>query len=144
MPRKLLATLVAEGHEADSVKSLQLAGIDNGALYQMAASNYDLCFTRDAEFSRRVLSKPAARLKLVHVIFRKPDKRNSCCSSSPRFGKQIGQVIKAATIGRSLNSASENEDQWGPDYPLAMIFCPQLTAATTEAPVEAIILRTWL
>ena len=59
MPRKLLAALVAEGHEVDSVKSLQLAGIDNGALYQMAASNYDLCFTRDAEFSRRVLSKPA-------------------------------------------------------------------------------------
>jgi predicted nuclease of predicted toxin-antitoxin system len=68
MPRKLLAALVAEGHEVDSVKSLQLAGIDNGALYQMAASNYDLCFTRDAEFSRRVLSKPAERLKLVHVI----------------------------------------------------------------------------
>ena len=35
MPRKLLAGLVAEGHEVDSVKSLQLAGIDNGALYQM-------------------------------------------------------------------------------------------------------------
>jgi len=54
MPRKLLAALVAEGNEVDSVKSLQLAGIDNGTLYQMAASNYDLCFTRDAEFSRRV------------------------------------------------------------------------------------------
>ena len=69
LPRKLLAALVAEGHEVDSVKSLQLQGIDNGALYQFAASNYDLCFTRDAEFSRRVrLSKAAARLKLVHVI----------------------------------------------------------------------------
>jgi hypothetical protein len=50
------------------VKSLQLQGIDNGALYQFAGSNYDLCFTRDAEFSRRVLSKPAARLKLVRVV----------------------------------------------------------------------------
>jgi hypothetical protein len=59
MPRKLLAALVGEGHEADSVKSLQLQGIDNGALYELAASAYDLCFTRDAEFSRRVLSKPA-------------------------------------------------------------------------------------
>jgi predicted nuclease of predicted toxin-antitoxin system len=68
MPRKLLAALAAEGHEVDSVKSLQLQGIDNGALYQFAASNYDLCFTRDAEFSRRVLSEPAARLKLVHVV----------------------------------------------------------------------------
>ena len=68
MPRKLLAALIAEGHEADSVKSLQLQGIENGALYQLAASDYDLCFTRDAEFSRRVMSKPAARLKLVHVV----------------------------------------------------------------------------
>jgi predicted nuclease of predicted toxin-antitoxin system len=68
MPRKLLPSLVAEGHEVDSVKSLQLQGIDNGALYQFAASNYDLCFTRDAEFSRRVLSKPTTRLKLVHVV----------------------------------------------------------------------------
>jgi len=69
MPRKLVAVLVAEGHEVDSVKSLQLQGIDNGALYQFAASNYDLCFTRDSEFSRRVhSSEPAARLKLVHVV----------------------------------------------------------------------------
>lgn len=68
MPRKLLAALAAEGHEVDSVKSRQLQGIDNGALYQFAASNYDLCFTRDAEFSRRVLPKPAAHLKLVHVV----------------------------------------------------------------------------
>lgn len=31
MPRKLLAALASEGHEVDSVKTLQLAGIDNGA-----------------------------------------------------------------------------------------------------------------
>ncbi len=68
MPRKLLAALAAEGHEVDSVKSLQLQGIDNGALYGLAVTNYDLCFTRDAEFSRRVQSRPVARLKLVHVI----------------------------------------------------------------------------
>ena len=68
MPRKLVAALVAEGHEVDSVKSLQMQGIDNGALYQFAASNYDLCFTRDAEFSRRVQSKPSTHLKLVHVV----------------------------------------------------------------------------
>ena len=68
MPHKLLAALAAQAHEVESVKSLQLAGIDNGTLYEMAASSYDLCFTRDAEFSRRVLLKPAERLKLVHVI----------------------------------------------------------------------------
>ena len=69
MPRGLVAALVAEGQEVDSVKSLQLQGIDNGALYQLAASSYDLCFTRDAEFSRRIQqTKSVVRLKLVHVI----------------------------------------------------------------------------
>ena len=68
IPRKLLAALLAEGHEVTSVKSLQLQGIDNGALYELAAIDYDLCFTRDVEFSRRAQSKPAARLKLVHVV----------------------------------------------------------------------------
>lgn len=68
MPRKLLPALIAEGHEVDSVKSLQLQGIDNGALYELAATDYDLCLTRDAEFSKRVQSKLTARLKLVHVV----------------------------------------------------------------------------
>jgi hypothetical protein len=68
MPRKLLAALEAEGHEVASVKSLQLQGIANGALYKLAAIDYDLCFTRDAEFSKPVQSQPIARLKLVHVI----------------------------------------------------------------------------
>jgi hypothetical protein len=65
MPRKLLAALAAKGHDVDSVKSLRSTV---GHYIDLAASNYDLCFTRDAEFSRRVLSKPAARLKLVHVV----------------------------------------------------------------------------
>ena len=69
MPRKLQAALVAEGHDVDSVQSLQLQEIANGALFQLAASDYDLCFTRDAEFSRRVrVQKAAPRLRLVHVL----------------------------------------------------------------------------
>ena len=69
MPRKLRAVLIAEGHDVDSVWSLQLQGIDNGGLYQFAASSYDLCFTRDAEFSKRVAtSKQIVRVKLVHVV----------------------------------------------------------------------------
>jgi predicted nuclease of predicted toxin-antitoxin system len=69
MPRKLLTALAAEGHEVDSVKSLQLAGIDNGTLYEPAAPNYDFCFTRDAEFSKKVRQlKAPVRLKLVHVV----------------------------------------------------------------------------
>ena len=69
MPGKLLAALTAEGHEVNSVKSLRLDGIDNGTLYELAAREYDLCFTRDAEFVERIRqSKPAARLKLLRVV----------------------------------------------------------------------------
>ena len=39
MPRKLLAALTAEGHEVDSIQSLQLQGIDNGALYELAVTS---------------------------------------------------------------------------------------------------------
>jgi hypothetical protein len=51
------------------VQSLQMQGIDNGTLYKFAAANHDLCFTRDAEFSRRIRnSQSDARLKLVRVV----------------------------------------------------------------------------
>jgi predicted nuclease of predicted toxin-antitoxin system len=69
MPRKLRDALVAEGHEVDSVRSLRLDGVDNGALYDLAARDYDLCFTRDTEFAKRVReSKTATRLKLLRVV----------------------------------------------------------------------------
>lgn len=88
MPRKLLAALVAEGHDVDSVKSLQLQGIDNGTLYHMAASNYDLCFTRDAEFASRIRqSKPAARLKLVRVIIPQTGQHEFVQQFLTAFGK---------------------------------------------------------
>lgn len=69
MPRKLQNALVAEGHEVHSVRSLRLVGIDNGALYELATREYDLCFTRDAEFANRVReSGTATRLKLLRVL----------------------------------------------------------------------------
>jgi predicted nuclease of predicted toxin-antitoxin system len=69
MPRKLREALVAEGHEVDSVRSLRLDGIDNGALYELAARDYDFCFTRDAEFANRIReSTSATRLKLLRVV----------------------------------------------------------------------------
>lgn len=69
MPWKLQATLAAEGHEVDSVNSLRLDGIDNGALYELAARDYDLCFTRDEEFANRVReSKTVTRVKLLRVL----------------------------------------------------------------------------
>jgi predicted nuclease of predicted toxin-antitoxin system len=69
MPRKLQNALFAEGHEVHSVRSLRLDGIDNGALYELATREYDLCFTRDAEFASRVReSETSTRLKLLRVI----------------------------------------------------------------------------
>ncbi|MFS8084968.1 MAG: DUF5615 family PIN-like protein [Acidobacteriota bacterium] len=69
MPRKLLAALANEGHEVESVKSQRLDGIENGALYELAAREYDLCFTRDAEFARRArASKIVTSLKLIRVV----------------------------------------------------------------------------
>jgi len=69
MPRKLQDALTAEGHEVHSIRSLRLDGIDNGALYELAMREYDLCFTRDAEFASRVReSKTTTRLKLLRVV----------------------------------------------------------------------------
>jgi predicted nuclease of predicted toxin-antitoxin system len=69
LPRKLLPALVLEGHEVDSVNSLRLQGIDNGALYEVAARDYDLCFTRDSDFAKRVReSNAVTRVKLLRVI----------------------------------------------------------------------------
>lgn len=69
MPRKLRDALTAEGHEVHSVRSLRLDGIDNGALYALAAREYDLCFTRDAEFANRVRqSATTTRVKLLRVV----------------------------------------------------------------------------
>jgi predicted nuclease of predicted toxin-antitoxin system len=69
MPRKLLTALIAEGHEVHSVSSLHMDGIDNGSLYELATREYDLCFTRDAEFANRVReSTTATHLKLLRVV----------------------------------------------------------------------------
>jgi hypothetical protein len=102
-----------------------------GALYQMAASNYDLCFTRDAEFSRRVLSKPAARLKLVHIIIPQTRQDEFVQQFLTAFREQLGQVIKTVTIG-PLNSAGEKRTQIVAGLHSHADFCLQLnTAATT-------------
>ena len=68
LPRKLVAALRAEGHEVESVHTLQLQGLENGSLYEFACDNFDFCFTRDAGFAHNVRQKaPPARLKLLRV-----------------------------------------------------------------------------
>ncbi|MBI2866828.1 MAG: DUF5615 family PIN-like protein [Chloroflexi bacterium] len=68
LPESLLAGLRGLGHEADSVNSLRLKGLDNGTLYREVARDYDLCFTRDAAFVQSVqrLRKPR-HVKLLRV-----------------------------------------------------------------------------
>jgi hypothetical protein len=101
MPRKLRDALIAEGHEVDSVRSLRMDGIDNGALYELAARDYDLCFTRDAAFVNRVRESMAStHLKLVRVVLPKPARMNSLGSLSPHFDKPIGRRMRMATTGR--------------------------------------------
>ncbi len=69
LPRKLVEALRADGHEVESVHTLQRAGLDNGALLTLAELEYDLCFTRDAGFAHNVRQggRPA-RLKLLRVV----------------------------------------------------------------------------
>ena len=68
LPRKLLAALRVEGHEVESVHTLRLQGLENGALYEIARDRFDLCFTRDLGFARTVRSdvRPTL-LKLLRV-----------------------------------------------------------------------------
>jgi predicted nuclease of predicted toxin-antitoxin system len=71
LPRKLVAALRAEGHEVESVYTLQLQGLENGALYEFASHNFDICFTRDAGFAHNVRQRrSASRLKLLRVTLR--------------------------------------------------------------------------
>jgi predicted nuclease of predicted toxin-antitoxin system len=68
LPRKLVAALRAEGHEVESVHTLQLQGLENGKLYEFACDNFDLCFTRDAGFAHNVRQKTSSgQLKLLRV-----------------------------------------------------------------------------
>ena len=68
LPQGLVAALRAEGHEVESVHTLQLEGLENGSLYEFACDNFDLCFTRDVGFSHNVRQKTSSgRLKLLRV-----------------------------------------------------------------------------
>jgi len=69
LPESLVAALRKLGHEADSINSLRLKGIDNSTLYQQVAQGYDLCFTKDAGFVHNVrqMSGPS-NIKLLRVV----------------------------------------------------------------------------
>ena len=69
MPVKLSGRLKEAGHDAQTVRSLKMIGIDNGTLFAHAVREFDLCFTRDADFAKRAReAKVPAKLKLLRVI----------------------------------------------------------------------------
>jgi hypothetical protein len=66
--RKLVAALRAEGHDAESVHTLRMQGLDNGRLYEFADASFDTCFTRDGGFANKVRQgRKASRLKPLRV-----------------------------------------------------------------------------
>ena len=68
MPESLVAALERLGYQVDSVNHLKLKGIDNGTLYRQVAWNYDLCFTRDADFTHNVRQTgELSQVKLLRV-----------------------------------------------------------------------------
>ena len=68
LPRKLVTALRGEGHEAESVHTLRMDGLDNGKLYQFAMQNFDICFTRDFGFTHNVRqTTPPAEFRLLRV-----------------------------------------------------------------------------
>src|SRR5439155_8306789 len=50
LPQSVRRALRERGHDADSVTSLKLKGLDNGRLYRDVAQRYELCFSRDRAF----------------------------------------------------------------------------------------------
>lgn len=69
LPRKLVTALRLEGHEVESVLTLQMQGLDNGRLYRFAMENFEICFTRDFGFINNVRQgKVPMKFKLLRVV----------------------------------------------------------------------------
>ena len=67
-PHDLVKTLRAQGHAAESVHTLGIAGVKNGELYKFVRNDYDLLFTKDVgfnEWAKKV--KEEHRVKYVLV-----------------------------------------------------------------------------
>ena len=68
IPESLAAALKRLGHQVETVNHLNLKGIDNGTLYRHVATDYDLCFTRDAGFALAVRQmRPQSKVKVLRV-----------------------------------------------------------------------------
>ena len=69
IPESLSIALEHLEHQVDTVDRLNLKGIDNGTLYRQVATDYDLCFTKDAGFARNVRQmRQQSQVKVLRVI----------------------------------------------------------------------------
>ena len=101
LPRKLIAALRAAGHPTDSIHTLHLDGVSNGVLGKRVAAHYDVCFTRDEDFTlkaRRMKTLPAA--KVLRVIL-----------------PQQSQVLFVAQFMREFRRTNWSEYRNGDDWP---------------------------
>ncbi len=79
LPDGLIEPLKTLGHSVESVNSLGLKGIDNGALYREVAAQYDMCFTKDRGFARNVqtVSQVGSTKVLLVVLPQQPENNSS-------------------------------------------------------------------
>lgn len=88
LPESLLAALRKLGHQADSVNSLRLKGLANGALYRKVAHDYDLLFTRDAGFAGSARGRQGSgNMKLLRVTLPQTRARQFLASFIEAFEK---------------------------------------------------------
>lgn len=88
LPEALVKTLAGMGHDVDSVNSLRLKGIDNSALYQQAAQNYEIFFTKDAGFIHNIKQmRMASNTKLLRVVLQQKPSRIFVSSFVDEFVK---------------------------------------------------------
>lgn len=74
VPESVRVALGQLGHQADSIASLRLKGLENGRLYREVAQSYDLFFTKDRDFVRtvRAIDSPAPVKVLLVTIPQEP------------------------------------------------------------------------
>jgi len=88
LPELLVSQLSALGHHVDSVNSLKLKGLDNGSLFSVAASDYDILFTKDRGFAESIQDLESnAKVKLILVTLRQEPAKQFVARFLKRFSE---------------------------------------------------------
>jgi predicted nuclease of predicted toxin-antitoxin system len=98
VPESVRHALLERGHEADSVTSLRLKGLDNGSLYHDVAQRYDLCFSKDRAFvdGVRAIDRPGA-VKVLRITIRQ--------APAPEFTARFIRAFEATDWSRFRNGS---------------------------------------